>query len=321
MKAFVVSLDNPTGRARMEILRERAADIGLEIEKFDAKYGKTMNWNTVIDEASTVCALFCTPAVVGCALSHVELWRKTVRDGLEWALILEDDAKLVDDAVPRIERAIEQAPEGWDVLLLGCFMCGKNAQRIYTTFASSGVSELETRNGMRRVIRFGGTHAYIVSAAGAKKLVSSIGDNITYHIDQQMSGLPNLNKYVVEPQIALQNSWVDSENAASVNFPGTIDTILRKVGYAEGEPPLHYLMNVGWYRFGTWKHHVVMTTWHKVLFIAGFLGLPWKVFTVFAAVDVSLVATEDAPSKLAAYFLGFIARALWIHYRLPFFGR
>lgn len=110
-----------------------------------------------------------TPGAVGCYLSHVDVWRRLAAGGAPYAFVFEDDAAPPRDTLARFEAARAQIPAGWDLLLLG--------------YEGDG----EPRGpGTRRVSEFRRTHAYVVSAAAARKLLASALP-ISQQVDWELS--------------------------------------------------------------------------------------------------------------------------------------
>jgi glycosyl transferase family 25 len=55
---------------------------------------------------------------IACTLSHVELCRKIVADGLPVAVVLEDDITFIDGVADVVRRALANAPADWELLQL-----------------------------------------------------------------------------------------------------------------------------------------------------------------------------------------------------------
>jgi GR25 family glycosyltransferase involved in LPS biosynthesis len=90
------------------------------------------------------------PGAVGCFLAHVELWRRIVQKEMEWTLIIEDDA-LVSD----ISTVLSIDP--------------KTHPGIFGDYYNHDIIQLNRRTPT--ATEFHGTESYILSLAGAKKLL------------------------------------------------------------------------------------------------------------------------------------------------------
>jgi beta-1,4-galactosyltransferase len=94
---FIVSLEGSSQRRNS--VSAQMAKLNLEFEFFDAVNGKALNpqeLGKLYDEARALqtCHRKLTRGEIGCTLSHLFLYRKMALEGIEWALILEDDVVL-----------------------------------------------------------------------------------------------------------------------------------------------------------------------------------------------------------------------------------
>ena len=97
------------------------------------------------------------PGEIGCMLSHYEVWMDVAKNGYENVLVLEEDFK-VQNPFPNQELA--SLPEAWDFVYLGKNNVADNPDtRINDHVSVPGYSY--------------NTHAYLLSNAGAKKLLST----------------------------------------------------------------------------------------------------------------------------------------------------
>lgn len=89
---------------------------------------------------------------VGCYVSHVKVWESVLKGDKEAALIFEDDTTIHRDT-RRILHGLD-LPEDLDVLLLGCSCLDCSADK-----------------PLRRVHHFFGTHAYVITRRGCRKIL------------------------------------------------------------------------------------------------------------------------------------------------------
>lgn len=114
------------------------------------------------------------PGEIGCYLGHYRLYQRLQREGVERALILEDDV-LLDPVLPQIMAAIERVPlEQWSIIHLrsgrgkvysgeGAAFAGTELARFATghrllqlrTHILSGGAYFINQDGLRRMIDFG----------------------------------------------------------------------------------------------------------------------------------------------------------------------
>lgn len=109
MKVFVVNLDHDV--EKLAKVSERLRNIGVEFERIPAVSGRALP-----TEEKTLAKnrfrLWCSigrplqDGELGCALSHLNIYRKMLAEGIQNALVLEDDV-LFDDRLPEQMRRVE----------------------------------------------------------------------------------------------------------------------------------------------------------------------------------------------------------------------
>jgi len=58
----------------------------------------------------------------GCYMSHVSLWLEALREGVPFAIVLEDDAIIATNFTGEVTARLERLPVDWDLLYLnGCY--------------------------------------------------------------------------------------------------------------------------------------------------------------------------------------------------------
>ena len=131
----------------------------------------------------------CTMGAVGCYLSHVRAWESITQDNMPYRIIFEDDAdvRVTQTWANLVNENIKQLPSDWHVYLIG---------QPHTFLKTEDTDE----PNLKRVLRFCGLHAYIVSKQGAEWLLKN-GKlfPIQQQIDSHMSELASdygLNVYI-----------------------------------------------------------------------------------------------------------------------------
>ena len=305
MQTFLISMETPAGQTRRRKMMKRCHQAGLRrVEWVHGVDGRAIQPEILPEIATPLCATFCTPGMVGCAMSHVTCWREVVRRKLSHALILEDDAIFVPHFARKLDEAMRSAPPDFHILLAGCFLCADYMQRM----CHGGCLPIEGPQNMRNVGIFAGTHAYIVTQEGAQFLLRHIPP-IKGHIDMQMSMLDGLRVYRPQQLLAVQEDMATS-SIAKFGFPGTLNGILASMERPNYSPV--YTANSAMCRLGPYAGpHIVLTPWHVVLAAAGGAGVPWQIMAVVALVDVLLVppTLPDLASKMGAFAVGLASRA------------
>lgn len=145
-----------------------------------------------------------TPGEVGCALSHIDLWKRMVKEDIAEALILEDDA-LIAEAMLGVLANRDKLPKNWEhinfttwarVIPFGDF--------IYDIYRAAKYRE-----------RPFSAVAYLLTRTGAEKLLSKVIP-LCRPIDDYFS-VVDLNSFTVEPQVA---SWMNFGSSIGVREKG-----------------------------------------------------------------------------------------------------
>ncbi len=110
-----------------------------------------------------------TRGTLGCALSHIQIFKRIVNQSLPYALILEDDA-LIEDGFDN--DFLDSLPQSWDVLLLG-YRINNNLPpepapcSFWRRYKKDNF--VIAKPAIKLLLY--GTHGYIVSQQGANRLL------------------------------------------------------------------------------------------------------------------------------------------------------
>jgi len=186
---FVLNLDRAPDRwAHMQALMEAQ---GLTAERLSAVDGRTLT-DAEMQTHSTKMAAFLQPrGVIGCYLSHKKFWQMVVDRNLESAIIFEDDVRLVDsfkDTLKEYLQRLQKEGSSYDVLLLGAIgrvhPNGKESfgSRLFSNYIGGKRPREILSSYLFKPRRPAGTHAYMVSNAGARRLLG-LCPKATFHVD------------------------------------------------------------------------------------------------------------------------------------------
>jgi glycosyl transferase, family 25 len=185
MHAYVINLArSPERRVKVASQLQK---IGIPYEFVDGVDGADIELADprVIDPSLLETDWF-RPGIAGCAFSHLRVYEKILADGLDWALVLEDDVKLPNDLARLVEAAAGHL-DGAEVVLLN--------------FLSPDVCKMSRRGLIRlpsgrqlvlpiNVSEPGSSAAYIITRDACKRLVEIIvpfqarPDNWGYFFDK-----------------------------------------------------------------------------------------------------------------------------------------
>ena len=156
-----------------------------------------------------------TNEMLGCGLSHRNIWEYIVHNKLKNVLIFEDDMFLTNDWKVHFKKAIKQLPNEWDIFTLGSFGIKQDSDKynspfnfiFYIIVTMLGVYNKKNKQLNDNIVIpyfFTGLYGYAVSYNGAKKLLSLIND-INFHIDVLIScKSEQLNIYSLKNDIVYQ---------------------------------------------------------------------------------------------------------------------
>jgi len=149
--------------------------------------------------------------VIGCALSHYNLWKKLLLDEENnYYLIMEDDINICENFNDKIDK-INFAEK--DIIFFGYSMFEKNRNENYNTYNNSETT-FSIQN-LNKELYIGGIFCYSISKTGARKMIDYIEKNgIKHGIDYLFKINSGIECYESHPQLAFTN-W--NENGKKID--------------------------------------------------------------------------------------------------------
>lgn len=211
-KAVVVNMKR--NEKRFEGVKRELDREGVKFERLEAVEGKKLNASERRSQVTALARVFLTPGMMGCFLSHRRCWERCAATG-EDLLVFEDDVVVEPDFARRLCVAMDDLPANWDVMLLGALGL-VHPERKYGLwwllhFLPSvfflpwhgfrwkpRISEL-----VHVPLRPAGTHAYVISPAGARRLLDAC-PRASYHVDVIAWGTKQLQLFCCNPLLAMQ---------------------------------------------------------------------------------------------------------------------
>jgi glycosyl transferase family 25 len=181
--------------------------LAIKFNFIQAVNGKSLSRaqiNDIYDESLSVSEFGrgLTLGELGCALSHLSIYKRMIDEEIEIAVILEDDIEISCD-IHQILNAKGHYPEVWDILLLGYYSDNKTEKAPVSRFNG----KINITNSYKTVrlaeIAFG-THGYKINIEGAKKLVSILC-KIIKPIDHYTGTEQYLNMYALSSRVIYLN--------------------------------------------------------------------------------------------------------------------
>lgn len=136
--------------------------------------------------------------VIGCSLSHYNLWKELINSEESYYVIMEDDSSFCNNFSSKLQDLLKV--RNYDILFLG-----------YHTTMQKDNTESDTTiiEPLKTDLYIGGTHCYIITKEGAKALVDFINlYGIKHGIDYLMAKVQKIVPvYETIPHLAFAN-WV-----------------------------------------------------------------------------------------------------------------
>lgn len=172
---------------RRAAFAERAKDASVPWTFFDACTGLVPGLTYNEAAARVIRGRPLTPGEIGCYASHYALWLKLLADDADQYVVLEDDTIIDWKFLERVAQ-VDFGRSGIDYLRLYCLRPG--------SFVVCKYRYLEARHLIQLIDPAYGTQGYVISRAGAQRLVPRC-NQIVRPIDSQLDrywehGLPNL---------------------------------------------------------------------------------------------------------------------------------
>lgn len=159
-----------------------------------------------------------TRGAVGCYLSHLNTYKAISKQNQPYGFIFEDDVKILKpELLKDVNKTIQNIPNDWDILLLGCvcFVCGK----FYSYYD---------------VNRYFLMHGYIIKKESAIKILDMLDKKpIEQQIDAKFSDLAErglLKIYCLRDKLAVQRDMGTSIQVPIKHIEGInpFDPLLSK---------------------------------------------------------------------------------------------
>lgn len=227
---YVINLDKSKDRLK-QVTDEVNNKLKRDFIRIPAVYGKELSNDDLKKYTTLYCRYFCSPSLIGCALSHMKTWQKCIDNNDEYSLILEDDCQFTDDFLSEFKNVfseLQKTDPNWDFLYLGCLgdcTIGEPTVRdyIYYLELKKRLKNSDKKLNTNHIFiprSPAGTHAYVISKTGAKKLIEVFNNKVDYHIDIDfLRKSDNFNVYASKKRIAYQIITTDSSTNLTTKFP------------------------------------------------------------------------------------------------------
>lgn len=230
-RCFVVNLENAVDRRKD--ISNQLENLNMEYEIFSAVNGRALPEeyiDSIYDKNKAISKAYHDLLLpeMGCALSHIGIYKKMIEQDIPYALILEDDALLGQD-VPEVLDLLSKKIDKTDshVVLLSY------ARR----YINSKIANVNDQFKLAQIYRgVGGTHGYFLTNAAAKSLVNYllplwvVADKWEYFQNNKVAQIDALLPYCIGHSIYAAESVIQfKENREHTYRP--IGYLLKKWFY------------------------------------------------------------------------------------------
>lgn len=216
---------------RLNKVDELLKTFNIKFTRWDAVDGLYLEPNLFVKDLFKINDFQNRMGVLGCALSHFELWKYLSSSCIfDKILIFEDDVNLCHDFVQKWKTSfsnIASMDQMWDIIYLGgpaasqddpkMFPCAPIGAEIVNT---PNIYKLSSMN--QKIHPKIGAFSYAISKRGANKLISiALDTGITCAIDWFiLNNLEKLNGYILFPSLVKSDVTLDSD--IQFNFNKTV---------------------------------------------------------------------------------------------------
>ncbi len=197
---FVINLERSEHRRRFAL--NHLQSLGFEGRVFPAVDGRALDLGKLVSDgvyddavAKDKFSRSLSMPEIGCTLSHIRLYERMLSEGLDHAIVLEDDAMFVDDIVTRLPALIDALPADWDLVQL-IYKCEDHEP------AAPGVVRFRMQASMPVA-----SAAYLIRRAGAEKMKAN-SYPVRYPADSFIGRSPRwgMQVYGAQPQLVTINN-------------------------------------------------------------------------------------------------------------------
>jgi glycosyl transferase family 25 len=289
MNSYIISLNDENEKNSLN-LKNEIKQLGINPIWFNGLNGKTIDMEQYKHHFNPFKLNFLTPSQIGCALSHLYVWKKIAESKDEMAIVFEDDVIFTKDFNEKFKDTINNIPQYFDLLYLGR-LDNSNPIFFLLTFLAglSKINETKVDEYLihpRCAIQ---AHAYIISKKGAKKLIKLLNGKIDNHIDTCINNLylqDKIQVYAFKNRIAFQKVLCETSTNVSSIFPKNL-SICSNI-YLD-HIPFSYFLNYNIYKLGLFNINFIVI----LSLIIGFILLFFNINPLYLLLFLILIFIPD----------------------------
>jgi GR25 family glycosyltransferase involved in LPS biosynthesis len=209
-EAHVINLERRADR--MERFQKNHEGWAQNVRKFNAYDGRSITLTPALARLFRPHDFGWKKAILGCALSHLELWLSLITDTADIGsyLIMEDDVKFKEGWQQRWNEAAAHAPDDWDVIYLGGILPPNRdgfervKEKVNPYFSRVALNQVFGQQVPSRYFHFC-NYSYILSRKGAQKIIDTLKSKDGYWTSADHMICNNhekMNLYFLDPLVA-----------------------------------------------------------------------------------------------------------------------
>ena len=216
-KIFIINLDKDIERLNKSYEQLNFYNI-TNYERYPAIYGNNLNKDDLNSYSTNIGKIIASKSMIGCGISHINIWKNIIKEKINKCLILEDDFILSDNFINKFDIIINNAPLEYDIIFLTNNIIHNKNLKLYD------INEYFYKQAF-----ISQTVGYIITLNGANKLLKFI-NKVSYHIDVEiciLSLLYNFNIISVKEPLIYQ-TFTTSNNTNDREYPLILERLLIK---------------------------------------------------------------------------------------------
>jgi len=219
MRVVVINLDK--SRDRMKKISENLNNLNVPFQRFSAIYGKDLNKSQIKENTTLMCRSFlCNFGIIGCAMSHVTIWKEFLNSEDDYICVMEDDA-IISEKFPKLLSDVDTIYQNTNFNFLSLFCLG-----LCSFSKDVRVNEYTLAKSLFPLSAV----CYILSKKGAKRILEFI-DKINYNIDYMIAYqhfFKGLDYYYLKSP-AIITTDLDESNIVDMCDKGLLNKTLSKL--------------------------------------------------------------------------------------------
>ena len=275
---YVINMDKDTDR--LNNIYKECNKNNIKFERFTGIDASKLSIKEKNKYVTQFCQNFCTNSMIGCGISHIKIYEDVIKNNYNNVLILEDDVNFINNFNKILNKVLEELPKNYDILYIGSIgLANKQIcydfNLIFKLISNKNNKQDTNYKNIFCPIFPLGTHGYIISNKGCKKILKMF-NKVNYHIDFQINyNNKNLNTYASTKKLVHQN-WKDSNNSDMLSFPKYPNILLNKF-YDCNNVPYSWIFNLSLIKL----FNIAIKLWHILFFIFGIINYKYLNIIIF----------------------------------------